>query len=193
MAVCIAEQIEAKCADKSVHGTSRGAGANGAPVAHAAQFPQSSVRHAVQNDPLAHVKSLPMDQRMMLCALTASNGEEMRVPDIIMVYEDVCRWLRQPEHLVSNGSVVCALNALVDRGLLSLRAARRAASTRPTTGGRGRVSAQCLSDFMAELAVPCKNVRESIEAASPLLKNCLAAMLAPCAEKSSCTDVTTTV
>merc|ERR1711972_1065808 len=148
----------------------------GAPVAHAAQaatpqkFPQSSVRPADENDPLEHVKCLPLDLQMMLCAL--ANGDAMRLPDICTRYKDVCRRLRQPEHLVSNGWVVRALNALVDRGLLSLRAARRAASAGPVIcgRGRGRVSAQCVSDFMPELGVPCKKLRESIKAANPLLE-----------------------
>lgn len=128
---------------------------------------------AKQSDPLASVKQLPMEQQMLLCALAASDGEAIPLTEVNRRYKDLCVKLHQPNNLACKDQVACALAALQERGLLTLRTVRRAAAGKPA--GRGRLLARqgSDSDSIAELAVPCQAVRNSIKAANPLLEKCL--------------------
>lgn len=59
-----------------------------------------------------------------------------------------------------------ALQALEQRGLLTLRTVRRA-------GAKGRAVARSAADAVAELAVARKAVREAIASVNPTLQKCL--------------------
>lgn len=142
--------------------------AEGAPTPHKTA---TSRKSSAQNDPLAQVKQLPLEHQMLLCALAASEGESMRLSDICARYKDYCRRLHQPANLGCKDQVSSALNLLEQRGLLSLRAGKRVASARPAF--RGVRMAAGSADRIAELAVSCKAVRESIKVANPLLEKCL--------------------
>lgn len=142
--------------------------ADGAPTP---QKTAMSRRSSAQSDPLAQVKQLPLEHQMLLCALAASEGESMRLSDICARYKDYCRRLHQSANLGCKDQVSSALNLLEQRGLLSLRAGKRVASARPAFRGV-RVAAGS-ADRIAELAVSCQAVRESIKVANPLLEKCL--------------------
>lgn len=76
------------------------------------------------NDPLQSVSQLPMDQQLLLCVLAGSESEAVKTADVCIRYKQMCRTLRQPINLGTNGNVNSALCQLEQRGLLSLRKAK---------------------------------------------------------------------
>jgi len=118
-------------------------------------------------DPLAAIAQLPMEQQVLLCALTGSKGEALRFADLCARYKEMCRKLHQKENLTSKQQVTGAVSALEQRGLLSLRSKKG--------GGRGRPAGGNLNmgESVVELAVSCTAVRERVSQASPLLQKCL--------------------
>jgi len=76
------------------------------------------------NDPLQSVSQLPMDQQLLLCVLASSESEAVKTADVCIRYKQMCRTLRQPINLGTNGNVNSALCQLEQRGLLSLRKAK---------------------------------------------------------------------
>lgn len=140
--------------------------------------PQKPMRpKSTLNDPLAQVKQLALDQQILLCALAGSKGEAMKFSDIFARYKELCKKLHRTMDLASKDQVSSALSALEQRGLLSLRIAKRAAVPRGAAG-RGRAAAAIrpivgATDSIAELAVSCKAVKESVTQANPLLGQCI--------------------
>lgn len=111
-------------------------------------------------DPLKAIQQLPLEQQVLLCALTSAKGEATRFPDLCSRYKEMCRRLHQPLNLASKQQVSSALSALEQRGLLALRAKK----------GRGKPAS---GEAVVELAVSCAAVRERVSKASPLLQRCL--------------------
>jgi len=182
--VCLCEQalfeaaVAANSEEQAQRATQPGATpGDSAQVATPQKLPAMQPKRT-QNDPLAQVKQLPLEQQMLLCALVGSKGDAMRLQDICALYKDLCKRLHQPTNLACKDQVSSALSALEQRGLLSLRSVRRATATATIRGARGRAAVGARApagnvDTIAELSVPCKAVRESIRAANPLLEKCL--------------------
>jgi len=127
------------------------------------------------NDPLAQVKGLPLEQQMLLVVLASTNGDAMKLPEICKEYKDLCRRLKQDGSLAHKDQVSAALDALEQRGLISLKTLRTTGSPGARRGVRRLPSNPQPSAPMciAELSVPCKAVRNSLKAASPLLEKLL--------------------
>lgn len=114
-----------------------------------------------QTDPLRNVQDLPMEQQVLLCALTGSKcGAAMRISEVCISYKDLCRKLRQPASLASRGHISSALSALEQRGLLSLQTLR----------GRNGRRASGVPEVVAEVAVAHGKVRERLPT---FLQHCL--------------------
>jgi len=150
------------------------------PSGEASMTPQKPMRpKSTLNDPLAQVKQLALDQQILLCALAGSKGEAMKFSDIFSRYKELCKKLHRTMDLASKDQVSSALSALEQRGLLSLRAAKRqiAPVVRGAAGrGRSAVANRLIlgaTDSIAELAVSCKAVKESVIQANQLLGQCI--------------------
>jgi Cdc6-like AAA superfamily ATPase len=106
-------------------------------------------------NPLSAVQSLPVEQQVLLSALTGSKSEAaMRVPAVCSLYKDICRKLRQPVSLASKGHVSNVLSLLEQRGLLSRW-------TMKVKVGKGKAGS---AETVVELAVARDQVRQRLPA-----------------------------
>lgn len=121
-----------------------------------------------QNDPLASVVFLPIEQQMLLCALAGSKAEAVRLGEICTHYKELCRRLHQPLNLASKGYVSAALSALEERGLLTSR------PSKSFCGGHSRtLRGNTSGEQVVELAVSRQALRDSVARVNPLLERCL--------------------
>eukprot|EP00811_Abedinium_folium_P033952 NODE_6878_length_1629_cov_10.521305.p1 GENE.NODE_6878_length_1629_cov_10.521305~~NODE_6878_length_1629_cov_10.521305.p1 ORF type:complete len:475 (-),score=117.24 NODE_6878_length_1629_cov_10.521305:89-1513(-) len=142
-----------------------------APLAkEAALAPLRFSQNAQSHDPLRSLPQLPLEQQILLCALAAAKSEVMGLSDICTRYRTLCRSLHQAENLGSRGQVSSALDALEQRGLLSLQKARC---------GRGHRSAATRTSMpdssVVELAVSREALRENLVSTAPALARCFEA------------------
>ncbi|CAK0819089.1 unnamed protein product [Prorocentrum cordatum] len=128
-----------------------------------------------KRDPLASVEFLPLEQQVLLLALTGAKSEAVRVAEVCQRYKALSQRLHQPLDLAKE-EVREALLALEQQGLLSLRAPRRGGGGRGGGGGGGRAAparAPAQGDWVAELAVVQAVVRERIFQANSTLERCM--------------------
>jgi len=116
-----------------------------------------------RNDPLQAIKSLPLEQQILLAALATSKVEATKISDICTKYKELCRALKQPDNLGSKGQVTSALSALEQRGLLEMRVHKAAGR------GRGKLPTS-RAEATVELSVSCTALREGVALAVPLLE-----------------------
>jgi len=117
------------------------------------------VRTDCQSNPLKSIKNLPVEQQVLLCALTSADAKTVRFMDVCSKYKELCRRIRQPLNLASKAEVACAISALEQRGLLEMRAC----------SGRGKGSRSCGADSIIELAVSRAALRERLSSENPVL------------------------
>jgi len=111
------------------------------------------------SNPLKSIKNLPVEQQVLLCALTSADAETVRLGDLCSKYKDLCRRLRQSLNLASKAEVACAVSALEQRGLLEMRA----------LVGRGKGSRSSNADSIIELAVSRAALKERLAMENPVL------------------------
>lgn len=129
----------------------------------------------VQVDPLRAVAELPLEQQVLLCALTSSKGEAVRFLDLCARYRELSVRLHQPTNLACKEQVRGALVALEQRGLLALHE-RRVAGRGGGRGSRssgGGLRGPLGSESVAELAVSREKMKESLSEANDMLAKCL--------------------
>jgi len=107
-----------------------------------------------RNDPLQAIAKLPLEQKILLSALSTSKQEATKVSDVCSKYKELCRALHQPDNLGTKGQVNSALSALEQRGLLELRVPR---------GGAARTRGKAmLAETTVELSVSCAALCENV-------------------------------
>eukprot|EP00929_Paragymnodinium_shiwhaense_P106516 TRINITY_DN7197_c0_g1_i1.p1 TRINITY_DN7197_c0_g1~~TRINITY_DN7197_c0_g1_i1.p1 ORF type:complete len:566 (-),score=151.20 TRINITY_DN7197_c0_g1_i1:677-2374(-) len=112
-----------------------------------------------QNDPLACLKEMPVEQQIMLCTLARSKAEVVKMTDICNGFRELCLRLQQPATLACKGNVLVVLNVLEARGLLEMRELR--------AGRPGRSAGA--PEKIAELNVSRKALKRSLGQANQLL------------------------
>eukprot|EP00927_Polykrikos_kofoidii_P022855 TRINITY_DN2120_c0_g2_i1.p1 TRINITY_DN2120_c0_g2~~TRINITY_DN2120_c0_g2_i1.p1 ORF type:complete len:355 (-),score=55.85 TRINITY_DN2120_c0_g2_i1:545-1609(-) len=133
--------------------------------------PSVQMPRSTQNDPLASISHLPIEQQMLLCTLAGSKAEAVRLSEICSGYKVLCRRLHQPMNLASKGCVASAISALEERGLLASRAGKQTGGGRSTP--RGGLTPRGGGDQVVELAVSRDALRKSIARVNPLLERCM--------------------
>jgi len=111
------------------------------------------------SNPLKSIKNLPVEQQVLLCALTSADAETVRLVDLCSKYKDLCRRIRQPLNLASKAEVASAVSALEQRGLLEMRG----------LVGRGKGSRSPSADSIIELAVSRAALKERLAMENPVL------------------------
>jgi Cdc6-like AAA superfamily ATPase len=107
-----------------------------------------------QVNPLSAIEHLPVEQQVLLSALTGSKSEAaMRIPAVCTLYREMCSKLRQPVALASKGHVSNVLALLEQRGLLSMR-------TMKVKVGKGKAGS---AETVVELAVAREQVRKELK------------------------------
>jgi len=135
--------------------------------ADAPRLPKRDPRALIQsnrNDPLQAIRTLPLEQQILLATLATSKHEATKLSDICKRYKELCRDLKQPENLGSRGQVASALTGLENRGLLAMHTGRGA------TRGRPGKQPPMPTETTVELWVACDELLKSVLRAKPELK-----------------------
>jgi len=116
-------------------------------------------------DPFSCLNVLPLEQQILLCALTGLEAECAAIANLMKRHKQLCEMLKQRADLSSKSQVSNALSALEQRGLIELRQSKSAKARRTMASAPQR-------DGYAELTVPCSVAREALCKANPLLERC---------------------
>jgi len=112
-----------------------------------------------QNDPLAGLKEIPIEQQILLCALANAKTEVVKVTDLCNGFRDLLSRLSQPVTLASKGNVSSILNTLEAKGLLEMRELK-------TGPGRRQVGTK---EMLVELCVSRKVLKRTLARANEAL------------------------